>query len=116
MFGELSKIAGVMKNAGKIKEKVTEVQASLVNLRLEGIAGDNQVMVVVNGHQQVVECKIDPSLLVPEQSAELEALILQATNEALEKAKKAVAEKMAAATEGLGLPDLQKAMSQFGLG
>jgi DNA-binding YbaB/EbfC family protein len=61
------------------------------------------VKVMVNGQQEVVNVKIDPEVINPDDKGMLEDLVLAAVNEGVKKAKKLHEAEMAKVT-GMVLP------------
>ena len=102
MFKELGAMFGIMKNLPKIKEEMDKLQARLAQVHAEAEAGGGMVKVKVNGHLEVLSCTISPDALGDKEL--LEDLIAGATNQALKKAKQAVAEETSKTASGFGLP------------
>jgi DNA-binding YbaB/EbfC family protein len=116
MFKGLSNFASILKEAQQIQGRAQEMQARLGQLRVEGSAGGNMVVVQASGLQRILGVKIEPSLLKDADVEMLEDLLISATNQALEKAAQASADEMAKMTSQLQLPGLSEMMSKLGLG
>jgi nucleoid-associated protein EbfC len=116
MFKGISNFASILKEAQQIQGRAQEMQARLGQLRVEGSAGGNMVVVQASGLQRILGVKIEPSLLKDADVEMLEDLLISATNQALEKAQQASADEMAKMTSQLQLPGLSEMMSKFGLG
>lgn len=116
MFKGLANLGSMMKQAAEMKGKMDEMQENLKRLRVSGSSGGGMINVEVNGQFQVLNCKIDPSLLQDGDQEMLEDLIVSAMNQAVEKAKLQAAEEMNKVTGGLDLPGMQDMLSKFGLG
>jgi DNA-binding YbaB/EbfC family protein len=114
MFKDLANIASLMKNAQQLQAKMGDMQQKLGSIHVEGTAGGGMVTVTASGHQQIVGCRIEPALLENPDKDLLEELIVTATNQALEKAKLAAAEKLQEVTGSM--PGLGDMMSKFGGG
>lgn len=82
--------------------QLKQVQADAEKVEVEGVAGRNLVVVRMNGAQEVLSVRIDPSMLSDREM--LEDLLRAATNDAVRRSKEAVAEKLAAFAQSLGLP------------
>ena len=95
----------LMKQAQKFQEKLAQVQEELENIEVEGTSGGGMVTVVANGKQEVVQVKIDPEVVNPDDVEMLEDLIVAAVNQARERAQEMAEEKMRQATGGM-LPGL----------
>lgn len=120
MFDQLKNLkdlAGLMGNAGQIKEKFEAMQEQLAGKTVEAEAGAGAVRVTVNGKLQVTAVKLDPSMtaaLVGEgDQADLgliEELVVSATNAALAKAQHMIKDEMAELTGGMNLPGMDQLM------
>lgn len=95
---------GLMKQAQAMQAKMTEMQAELDQVVVEGEAGGGLVKVTMTAKGALQHVKIDASLLKPEESDIIEDLVVTAHAQARAKADEAVAEKMKAVTGGLQLP------------
>ena len=114
MFKGLSNFASLMRSAQEMQTRMTELQESLRQLRIEGIAGGGMVKVEVNGQQQVLSCRIEPELFSDREV--LEDLVVAATNQALEKAKAAAAQEMSKLAGDVDIPGLGSMLEKFGMG
>lgn len=95
---------GLMKQAQAMQAKMTEMQAELDALLVEGEAGGGAVKVTLTAKGALKNVAIDPSLLNPEESEIVEDLLVTAHAQARKKAEEAVEAKMKAITGGLALP------------
>ncbi len=102
MFQEFGKFASLLKNLPKMQEEMEKLQAQLAQITVEGDAGGGMVKVTVNGKMDVVKCVIADEALKDKEL--LEDLLAAATNQALQKAKKVVAEQGSKLTTGMGFP------------
>ncbi len=87
----------------EIQKKMARLQEDLKERVVEGTAGGGMVKVMANGQQEVVNVKIDPEVINPDDKGMLEDLVLAAVNEAVKKAKKLHEAEMARIT-GMALP------------
>ena len=97
-------------NLGKFGKQFEEMQKKLAHLEqdlrervVEATSGGGMVKVRVNGTEEVVDIKIEPEVINPDDKGMLEDLILAAINEGVKKAKKMRETETARAT-GLALP------------
>ncbi|ADU91194.1 YbaB/EbfC family nucleoid-associated protein [Taylorella equigenitalis] len=97
------KIAGLMKQAQQMQDKMKQTQDELSNTLVEGVAGGNLVTVSMTCNHEVKRVSIDDSVL-EEDKEFLEDLIAAALNDAHRKAEETSQEKMSAVTGGLSLP------------
>ena len=97
-------IMGLMKQAQGLQQKMTDMQAELDTLEVEGASGGGAVKVVATAKGQVKSVTLDPSLLVPDEREILEDLIVAALNDARGRGERLMAERMQEVTKGLPLP------------
>src|SRR5690606_26008338 len=97
-------MAGLMKQAQQMQEKMQKMQEELANAEVTGQSGAGLVSVVMTGRHDVRRVTIDESLLTEDKEV-LEDLIAAAVNDAVRKVEKNSQEKMAGMTAGLNLPD-----------
>jgi DNA-binding YbaB/EbfC family protein len=104
MFAEMGQFFKVMRNIPKIKEEMDRLQQNLGQLTAEGDAGAGMVRVRVNGKMEILGVRISEEMLKPEEREMVEDLVRAASNQALEKVRRLVAEETAKMATGLGLP------------
>ena len=92
----------MMKQAQQMKKQMDAMQAQLKTTEMEGEAANGLVSVKVNGENEILRVKIDPSLTDDVET--LEDLVTVATNDALNKIKAHVSAEMAKVTGGMNLP------------
>jgi DNA-binding YbaB/EbfC family protein len=100
----MKNLGQMMKQAQQMQAKMAELQESLADKEVEGVAAAGMVKVTMNCKGQLRRIKIDPSLLEPDEAEVLEDLILAAANAAKAKADTTAAEEMQKLTGGLQLP------------
>jgi nucleoid-associated protein EbfC len=100
----MKNIAGLMKQAQQMQEKMQELQSRLEAMELEGQSGAGLVRVTLNGKSELRRIKIDPKLVDPADTEMLEDLILAAHRDARSKLEAAAAEEMQKISGGLQLP------------
>ncbi len=99
-------MSGLLKQAQKLQENMARVQEELEQAVVEASSGGGVVTVRASGKQEIIEIKIDPEVVDPQDTEMLEDLVTAAVNQALQKAKELAEEKMSSVTGGLmgGLP------------
>lgn len=102
----MGNMQGMMKQMQKMQKQMAKAQEELGEKRIEGTAGGGMVTVTVSGHKEVVEVKIKPEVVDPDDIEMLEDLVLAATNDALKKAEELTASTMGQFTKGLNLPGM----------
>ena len=91
----------ILRQAQKMQEELAQVQAELANISVEGSAGGGMVKVLANCQNQILEVKVEPEVVNPNDKEMLEDLIVSAVNQALENAQKRAQEEMNKVTGGL---------------
>lgn len=97
-------MAGLMKQAQQMQEKMQKMQEELANAEVTGQSGAGLVSVVMTGRHDVRRVSIDDSLMSEDKEV-LEDLIAAAFNDAVRKLEKNNQDKMAGLTAGMNLPD-----------
>jgi DNA-binding YbaB/EbfC family protein len=96
----------LMKQAQQMQSKIMKLQEEMSDHREEATVGGGVVTAVATGGGDLVELRISPEVVQPEEVEMLQDLVLAAANEALRKAKGALEEEMKKATGGMGLPGM----------
>jgi DNA-binding YbaB/EbfC family protein len=104
MFGNLGQIASLLTNPGKMQEEMGKLQERLAKIVAEGTAGGGMVTVKVNGKFAVLGCRLSEDAIKLQDRELLEDLIVAAANQALTKARQAMAEETQKMAADLGLP------------
>ena len=95
-------------NMNQMMKQVQQMQAEMVKAQeeaqkqtVEASAGGGMVSVKVNGALEVLEIKIDPDAVDPDDVEMLQDMVQAAVNEALRSAQEMVNNKMSQVTGGL---------------
>jgi len=113
VFKGLANIGSLLKQAQEIGGKIQGLTEELRSRRVTGSAGGGLVEVEANGLAEVLRCRIDPKLIIQDDSELLEDLVTTAVNQALAKAKQLHAESLRSMTGGVELPGLNEALGKF---
>ena len=116
MFKGLANLAQIMKQAQEAQSRMGELKERLGRLTVEGAAGGGLVKVEMSGHQEVLGCQIDESLLRPEDREMVEDLVVAATNEALRKLKEATTGEFSQLAGGMDLGAMKDMLGGLGGG
>ena len=105
----LGALSGLMKNKEKIAESAKRVRDELASARVSGEAGGGIVRAVVSGDMRLISVEISPALGAGIGASESDramasALIAEAVNDALTRARGVAQEAIRRETEALGLP------------
>ncbi|SQE00260.1 YbaB/EbfC family nucleoid-associated protein [Parafrankia sp. BMG5.11] len=92
----------ILEQAQRMQSALFTAQQELAEARVEGSAGGELVVATVNGGGELVDLVIKPEAVDPEDTETLADLILAAVRDATTNAHRLAAEKMNAATGGLG--------------
>jgi len=95
-------IAGLMKQAQQMQEKMKQAQEQLASLELVGQAAGGMVKVTANGKHMVKRIQIDPSVMDDREM--LEDLLVTALADAHQQAEAAAESRMSGATAGMPMP------------
>ena len=98
-FGDMG---GLLKQAQKMQADLKRVQADLKDRVVEGKAGGEAVVAYANGAQELLQIKIDPAAVDPDDIEELEDLVVAAVRAALDESKQMYEEETSRITGGLG--------------
>lgn len=114
MFGNLSQIAGLLKNAGQIKENMKLAQERLSAARFQGDAGGGQVRATVDGKGEPISLKIEPTLLASQDAEMIEDLTVAAFRNAIRVSREGAIKEMQSAAGGVDLSGLMDMMGGKG--
>ena len=96
----------MMKQVQKMQKQMEEVQSELEQKEVEATAGGGAVSIKVNGKKEILDVKIQPEVVDPDDIEMLQDLILAATNEALRKAEEMMSKEMGKVTGGMNIPGM----------
>ena len=94
----------LIKQAQKFQQQMEEMQKDLETKEFSATAGGGAVTAVVNGKKQIIDIKIKPEVVDPEDVEMLQDLVMLACNEALKTAEDQTAGEMKKLTGGMNLP------------
>ncbi len=103
-LGNLGDMAGMMKKAKEMQDKMAEMQDNLNSITVTGESGAGLVKATATAKGELTALDIDPTIFNPDEKEVVEDLILAAIKDAQSKASERGKEEMAKITEGLGLP------------
>ncbi len=97
-------LAAAQQAAATIQQQMSDAQAKLDTIEIEGVAGGGLVRVTATAKGRIRRVSIDDSLLQPSEKQMVEDLVAAAFNDARTKADAASNEEMGKMTQGLPLP------------
>jgi DNA-binding YbaB/EbfC family protein len=92
----------MLRQVQKMQEDMAKAQEELKSEIVEASAGGGMVTVKVSGELEVLELRVDPEAVDPEDVELLQDMVQAAVNEALRAAQELAANKIGAVTGGLG--------------
>ncbi len=99
-------LGGLMKQAQKMQAELKRIQNDLKDRIVEGKAGGDAVIAYANGAQELMQLKIDPNVVDPDDIEELEDLVVAAVRAAMDEARRMSEEETSRVTGGMGLPGM----------
>ncbi|MBS7298050.1 MAG: YbaB/EbfC family nucleoid-associated protein [Eubacteriales bacterium] len=99
-------VSNVVKQAQKMQEQMTQIQAEVEEKTVESVAGGGMIKVTANGKKEILSINIDPEAVDPDDVETLEDLVIVAVNDAIKKADDMMNEAMQSLTGGLNIPGL----------
>lgn len=97
-------IAAAQQAAQTIQQQMSDAQAKLDLVEVEGVAGGGLVKIHATAKGRIRRVEIDESLLQPTEKQMVEDLVAAAINDARVKADQASNAEMAKLTQGMPLP------------
>ncbi len=96
--------AMIQKLQKDLHKRIDRMKEEMKTKYVEGSAGGGVVTVVSNGNSEITEVRIKAEALDPDDPEMLQDLVLAATNQALEKARKLNEDSVSEITGGIKLP------------
>ena len=97
-------IAGMMKQAKQMQEKMQTLQEEIAKMTVEGSSGGGMVKVVMTCKGAMQSLDIDPSVITPDDKEMLEDLVMAAVNDARAKGDEKLATETQKIMADMGLP------------
>lgn len=99
-------IQHLMRQARKLEKAMADARGTLDQVSVEAESGNGLVKVKMDGRCSVLEIRIDPKAIDPNEKAMLEDLVAAAVNAGAEKARAAADAHIKKATNGIQVPGL----------
>lgn len=96
----------IVRQAQKMQNQISRVQDDFSHRKVEASTGGGMVTAVVNGNQELVDIRINPDVLDPEDVELLEEMIVGAVNQAMESASKMLNNEIEKITGGFNIPGM----------
>lgn len=98
--------SSIVRQAQKMQQQIGRVQEGMAGRVIEASSGGGRVTAYVNGRQELVNLKIDPEVIDPDDPGMLEDLVLVAVSQAIKNSQKMVADEVNKITGGINIPGL----------
>ena len=105
-FGGGANTNNMLKQAQKLQKQMEDKQKELERKTYEAAVGGGAVTAYANGKKLLLDIKIKPEVVDPDDVEMLQDLILTAVNEVIAKAEADSAAEMGKMTGGMNLPGL----------
>jgi len=92
----------MMKQMQKLQESMDKLQKELEAMQFTHTAGGGMVTATVNGKLELINIKVDPQVIDPNDPEMLEDMIIAAVNGAAKEANRVSQERMSILAGGLG--------------
>ncbi len=106
MGGGAQNMQGMIKQAQKMQDEITRVQAELEAREFTASVGGGAVEVVLYGNKSVKAITIKPEVVDPEDVEMLQDLIISAVNEGIKTVETVSEEELSKVTGGVSFPGL----------
>ena len=98
--------AAMMKQAQKMQQEMLRMQEEMENKTYSATPGGGMVTATVNGKHEVLDLKINPEAVDPDDVEMLQDMVIAAVNEAMRTADAEASSNMSRLTGGLNLGGL----------
>ena len=96
----------LLKQAQQMQLKVTALQKELESREIEVSSGGGAIVTSINGKQEILNIKINPECVDPNDVEMLEELVKTGVNQAVKESQEMVSSAMSKVTGGLNIPGL----------
>ncbi len=104
--GPSNNVNHMLKQAQKMQDEITALQADLEQREFSASVGGGAVEIKINGKRNVLDLKIKPEVVDPEDIETLQDLVMSAFNEAIRVLDEESDAEMQKVTGGVSIPGL----------
>ncbi|MBQ4095279.1 MAG: YbaB/EbfC family nucleoid-associated protein [Oscillospiraceae bacterium] len=104
--GPSNNVNQMLKQAQKMQDQITALQADLEQREFSASVGGGAVEIKINGKRNVLDLKIKPEVVDPEDIETLQDLVMSAFNEAIRVLDEESDAEMQKVTGGVSIPGL----------
>lgn len=113
MFDSLTNLSKLFKTASQIMPRVQRVKSELAVTHVEATCRNDQIQIRITGTGSITELSIPGEMLSPDNKADVEQAIVEATNAAIVKAKALHLKAIREITSDLGIPGVDKILEEL---
>ena len=96
----------VLRQAQELQAKLAKAQQELADMTTEVSSGGSAIKIVIDGQQRIRSVSISPEVINAEDAEMLEALVMAAVNEAIQKSQELAASHLNSIPGALKIPGL----------
>jgi hypothetical protein len=96
----------LLRQAQQMQQKMSTLQKELELREIETSAGGGMIKIRINGRQEVLDFKINPECLDPNDIEMFQELMKTAVNQAVRESQEMVSSAMSKVTNGINIPGL----------
>ena len=105
-LGGPANMQGMIRQAQKMQEQMTELQSELDSREYEVKAGGGAVTVLIDGKKQIKQLTIEPEIVDPDDIETLTDILTAGFNEAIKRVEETNQKEMESITGNVSIPGL----------
>ena len=105
-LGGPANMQGMIRQAQKMQEQMTELQSELDSREYEVKAGGGAVTILIDGKKQIKQLTIDPEIVDPDDIETLTDILTAGFNEAIKRVEETNQKEMESITGNVSIPGL----------
>ena len=105
-LGGPANMQGMIRQAQKMQEQMTELQSELDSREYEVKAGGGAVTILIDGKKQIKQLTIEPEIVDPDDIETLTDILTAGLNEAIKRVEETNQKEMESITGNVSIPGL----------
>lgn len=105
-LGGPANMQGMIRQAQKMQEQMTELQSELDSREYEVKAGGGAVTILIDGKKQIKKLTIEPEIVDPDDIETLTDILIAGFNEAIKRVEETNQKEMESITGNVSIPGL----------
>ena len=105
-LGGPANMQGMIRQAQKMQEQMTELQSELASREYEVKAGGGAVTILIDGKKQIKQLTIEPEIVDPDDIETLTDILTAGFNEAIKRVEETNQKEMESITGNVSIPGL----------